>query len=608
MHLIFGLPIRFPGIAVTSAVALGCALVGRGAESKAQTNSSSPEFVIVAPDGISVDDATARQFGVRILTREYQRSSFAQAALKQGNDVARLGPSAERPYFVVRYALPIPPENDTNLTGALVGIDPAVGAHNHSHGLEVLTNGYVLAIYFSSDNSRGASESAPTARFVQARLRYGAEEWDPPELFFDSRDYNDQSGLLWLDGSTIRFFGGGRNNPFPFKMAASTDNGASWMISFPQLDQPAKDYTPQPIVNAFRNPASAMFFAMDAAENESFLWRSEDNGIHWHDMGGRTSARHSTIIPLDENTLLSIGGKNTAVNGYTPENVSANWGETWSEATQSPFAALGGNQRPSLIRLANGHLCFVSDSYHRKQEKAPAGWTLGEGAFIAISKDNGATWRMKQLPVELPHESDRKNGTLGDATARQGPNGVIHILATMTHPCLHYELNEAWVFSDAGDIAPEISGGKIEKFSEKYPSGKLRVAWSARICPGGRYLLEGKETSFYEDGRPEHEATYVSGRKTGSETFWSEDGAKVWRWNHHLNKNSATWTQYWSNGRKRIKSNWNTKPRARDLARNFIGREANGPAYHWNAEGKLLNVYQFNNGVLIGDSNRVKSK
>ena len=528
---------------------------------------------------------------------------FAQAAIRQSTEPARLGPDPKKPYFTVRFALPIPPENDTALNGPLTGLDSAVLAHQHSPGFEILPNGDVLAIYFSARNSRGESESDPSTRFVQARLRYGSDEWDPPELFCDFKDFNDQSGLLWAEGNTIRFFGGGRgaSDRLPFKMVVSTNNGLTWSASLPLLDVPAQDFTPQPISSAFRGADGAIYFAMDAAKDGSFLWRSLDGGIHRHDMGGRTGARHSAILPLDNlGKLLSIGGKNTSIDGWTPENISTDWGATWSSSQKAPFPALGGNQRPSLIRLANGHLCLVSDSYGRKGATALDGWRYSEGCIVAISTDKAASWHIKRLPVELPHETDRKRGTLGYATVRQAPNGVIHLLATMTHPCLHYEFNEAWIISDGNDISPEATGGSLKTFAEKYPSGEVRVTWSARICPNGRYLLNGPETSFYENGQKEHDVTYENGRKTGVETFWTADGTKLWSWTHHPENNTSTWVHYWANGRKRIQSNWLTQPKARDLDRTFSGLVADGPTYHWNRDGTPAHAYEFKNGALVG--------
>jgi hypothetical protein len=162
-------------------------------------------------------------------------------------------------------------------------------------------------------------------------------------------------------------------------------------------------------------------------------------------------------------------------------------------------------------------------------------------------------------------------------------------------------LNEAWVFSDAGDLAPETAGGRVDSFSEKYPGGGVRAQWRARICPGGRYLLDGEELDFYPDGAKQHDVTYASGVKTGEETFWSPEGKIRWQWRHDLSTHTAVWTQYWPNGQKHFESIWDTKPVARDLARSFFGRVANGPASEWDEDGKLLKTMTFTNGYPIHD-------
>src|SRR6185312_1945531 len=271
----------------------------------------------------------------------------------------------------------------------------------------------------------------------------------------------------------------------------------------------------------------------------------------------------------------------------------------------SPFPPLGSAQRPSMIRLASGNLFFVSDAFLNKQKRMPpAGWKYGDGAFVAISKDNGASWHVKPLPVQLPNYQRNTNGTVGYVTARQAPNGVIHVLTTVTQPCLDYELNEAWVFSDPGDIAPETTGGTIKKFSEKFPNGKTRSQWSARICPGGRYLLDGPETDFYDTGAKQHEVTYASGRKTGAETYWSAEGKKLWSWEHDLKNNRSVWTQFWPDGKKKSESTWNTKPEARDLKRSFFGLIADGPAQQWNQDGSVKFSGTFSSGLLVKEDKK----
>lgn len=569
------------------------------------TNASLAETISVRASGFSLGKSEAGA-GTNQITLQLDESNavpFCQSAVKGGPEQASLGPDPKIPYFTVRFALPVPPENATSLAAAFTGMDPNVFTHNHSPGFEILPNGDALAIYFSTPP--GKSESDPSTSFIQARLRYGAVEWDMPELFLKFQNYNDQSGLLWNDNGTIHFFGGGRglSDWAPFKMATSTDNGATWTLSLPQLSEPAEGYEAQPITSAFRGPDDIMYFAMDGAGAHSFLWRSADGGVSWQQIAGRTGGRHSVIVPLnDHGDLLSIGGKNSNVNGWSPKNISTNWGVSWTRSVQSPFPPLGSAQRPSMIRLADGNLFFVSDAWLQKKDQAPPeGWNHGDGCFVAISTNNGASWRVKPLPVQLPNHEFRKKGTVGYVTARQAPNGVVHILTTETQPCLHYELNEAWIFSDEGDVAPETTGGVIRKFSDNYPDGNIRSRWSARICPHGRYLLDGEETDYYDDGRIEHQVIYASGRKSGTETFWSPEGGGNWTWANDLKDNTAVWEQYWPNGHIKSRSSWNTKPEARDLLRSFFGLVADGPAYQWAEDGRPIHACLFANGIFAGN-------
>jgi len=67
-----------------------------------------------------------------------------------------------------------------------VGKDPTNGTFHKQSGA------------FSAKNSSGASEREPATRFVQARLRFGAEQWDPPELFFDPRTTTTNPRECWL--------------------------------------------------------------------------------------------------------------------------------------------------------------------------------------------------------------------------------------------------------------------------------------------------------------------------------------------------------------------------------------------------------------------------
>jgi hypothetical protein len=546
---------------------------------------------------------------------------FNQSAIKQSTKPALKGPDASKPYFHVRFALPIPPDNDKERNGHLVGIDAAVADHHHSPGFEIMPNGDALMVSFSGPGGR---EGGFDLHLVQARLRYGAEEFDMPEQVSvgggkmeDLRKSNGEPiqigpPLLWREGNTVWMFLGGYqwqgytqppldSRPGGFSVFKSTDNGATWNIVALEPKFSSLSADKQPITNAFRAPNGDMYVACDGLNGAgtSMLWRSSDNGLSWTDQGGRTSGRHSTIVPLDnKGTLLSLGGKDTQIKGYMPQNISRDWGKTWEEKTQSPFPWLGANQRPSLIKLANGHLVMVGDTRFIHNPSPPKTWKYGDNPYVALSTDNGVSWTIKPLPVALKHEH-RLHKTVGYTTVRQSPNGLIHVYATMTHPCLHYEFNEAWITdSIAGDIFPESKGGKVKSFNEKYPDGKTRVTWKARITPGGRYLLNGKEKYYYPNGKIQREVVWENGRPKGKEVFKAPDGTLIWSWNHNLANSTSTWMHWYPNGQKRLESQWNTNPTARDLpSRHFRGLIAHGKAIHWDESGKKLDEYTFENGI-----------
>jgi hypothetical protein len=327
----------------------------------------------------------------------------------------------------------------------------------------------------------------------------------------------------------------------------------------------------------------------DAQGGSSVLWATTDEGQTWFDTGGRSAGRHTTYCLLKDGRLLGMGGKNTDIQGYMPKAISSDGGKTWS-VSKTPFAALATNQRPSLLRLLSGRLFFAGD-FQSKEGKQPKG-IAQSGSYVALSDDDGENWHIKRIPVAQPHETDNKAPTLGYSAARQAPNGLIHLITTMNTPCLHFELNEAWILSDCdatatdADLMParttSISG--VKTYNEKYSTGQTRATWNAGIGGDGRYLLHGVETWFFENGTKHYEANFKLGRKIENETLWRNDGSIAWQWTHG-EAGKSLWTQYWENGKKKAESNW----------ANF---HAEGPARCWDRNGKLLSDVTFRNGTL----------
>ena len=181
--------------------------------------------------------------------------------------------------------------------------------------------------------------------------------------------------------------------------------------------------------------------------------------------------------------------------------------------------------------------------------------------------------------IGTPGRAKHEYSTLGYCVARQAPNGVIHLITSMNHPSLHFEMNEAWILNDAAGYVTEEHQGKAVTRREDYPNGKPRVTWSAKTVTDGRYLLHGKKTSFYPNGKKQWEVSFQDGRKVGAETFWSAAGKVEWKWDHRPDGVSV-WTQYWPDGKKKAESSW------RD-------NRCVGLAMLWNPDGKVAAQHLF---------------
>ena len=234
------------------------------------------------------------------------------------------------------------------------------------------------------------------------RRRAGAEDWDMPEPWPDFADAACAAPVFWNDhGHLWLFFGFPRliGAP-PFAFTTSDDNGATWApIQFPHFTAPIGRYVSQPINSIVRAKNGTIYIPTDSTGRDadgngsiSAVWATHDNGKTWYDTGGRTAGRHTTIVIARNGDILGFGGKNSAIDGRMPLATSSDGGKTWVKS-KTPFDPLDSGERPSVIRLASGRLFFVAD-FNPNNEKH----LHKDGAYVALSDDDGKTWKQKRLP------------------------------------------------------------------------------------------------------------------------------------------------------------------------------------------------------------------
>jgi len=86
-------------------------------------------------------------------------------------------------------------------------MDPEVFTHNHSPGFENSAERRRAGDIFQHAARQGGTDVSTS--FIQARLRYGAEEWEFARAVFSKRKTTMTSRLLWNDGGTIIFLAAG---------------------------------------------------------------------------------------------------------------------------------------------------------------------------------------------------------------------------------------------------------------------------------------------------------------------------------------------------------------------------------------------------------------
>ena len=461
------------------------------------------------------------------------------------------GPDSAKPFYHVHELFPNLNGKSMPEVGWRAGLAPGLGVNYHNSAIQVLSNGDVVAAYYNAPNK----EDDPDQTILVMRRRAGAEDWDMPEPWPYLADAACAAPVFWNDrGHLWLFFGFPRliGAP-PFAYTTSDDNGATWaQINFPHFTAPIGRYVSQPINSVVRAKDGTIYIPTDSTGRDadgngsiSAVWATHDDGKTWYDTGGRTAGRHTTIVIARNGDILGFGGKSSAIDGRMPLATSADGGKTWVKS-KTPFDPLESGERPSVIRLASGRLFFVAD-YNPNHQKH----IHKDGAYVALSDDDGKTWKQKRLPSDIL--------TVGYVTATQGPNGVIHIATSKNAVNYEIELNEAWMLSDSEAATPEPNQiANVRERHENWPDGKLRARWSTGRANDGRILLDGLQTFYYQNGQRQWTANFHLGKKVGEEVLYRVDGSKLWE-KTYGNDGTWTWRNFDATGQLTSESHWRGK-------------------------------------------------
>ena len=476
---------------------------------------------------------------------------FFETAVKQTPDRITDGPDPTKPWMHLHEIFPDIGNRSMLEMGWKLGLARGLGIAYHNTAIQELPNGDMLAAYYNTPDR----EDDPDQTILVMRRRAGVEVWDMPEPWPYFADAANAAPVIWNDKGRVWFFWGTPRllGAWPFAFTTSADSGATWSaVRFPQFNAPIGAYVSQPINSIVRTADGTILLPTDSNGKDptgnssiSAVWGSHDDGKTWYDTDGRTGGRHTTIVLAHDGSILGFGGKNSNIDGRMPLAISRDGGKTWQKQ-KTPFDPLASGERPSVIRLQSGRLFFVAD-YNPNKEKH----LHKDGAYVALSDDDGVTWTMKRLPATIL--------TVGYVTATQGANGVIHVITSKNKPDYEIELNEAWVLDkNAGVSAPAKTSIQLEHHTERYPKGQMRMSWGSVRSDDGRVLLEGPEEAFYENGKPMWRVNFNLGEKTGVETYFHSDGTRYWEKQYQAG-GRWTWTVFDESGRPAAVSMWQGK-------------------------------------------------
>ncbi len=314
----------------------------------------------------------------------------------------------------------------------------------HSSAICALPSGDLMAVWYG-----GTREGAADVALFTARLPAGGSSWLPPVTAVDRAMaeeeldrtikkvgnavvFPDHAGSVWMVYVSVSLGGWSGSN---LNVKTSQDDGRTWGES--------QRLTLNPFFNLSSLVRNKPIYASDgriglpvyhemALKFPQMLWLTPgSNGsvqdYRMRNLGSEMGLIQPTLVPLGgDRVLMMLRDRSAERSVHTAYSEDNGW--TWSEAAASglpnPDAAI------DALRLRDGRILLVYN--HAAQGR--------ENLRLAISSDNGRTWRSGAMLEESAHQEFSYPNLTEDSRGR------IHLTYTWQRQRIkHVAFNVAWL-------------------------------------------------------------------------------------------------------------------------------------------------------------------
>jgi predicted neuraminidase len=288
-------------------------------------------------------------------------------------------------------------ERPGEIPGTTSALLPILYPSSHASNLLPLKNGDLLCFWFS-----GTWEGDSEVGIVMSRLPKGSHRWTPTVLIdrHVGESYQNPAAFQAPDGTvhlyhTTQLANQGEANSRVLELSSS-DNGKTWKGPEVLFDKPGS-YTRHPplaLPNGWwlmpLNYQTSAGIGAGAETNYSAVKISSDGGKSWKEcaMPGSEGKVQPSIVQAAPDHLIAFFRSRAADFIFRSDSPD---GCTWSKP--QPTVLPNNNASVQALRLRNGHIVIVFDnsSDDRTGPKRIPG--LRKPLAIALSDDEGATWK-----------------------------------------------------------------------------------------------------------------------------------------------------------------------------------------------------------------------